>query len=176
MLSPQVLASFARHYKTHEPIPADLVLRMRRALSFGAANLVEFQTALAAISYDLHRENPENIDPDATMINDIRRFMLLTPIPSDAHRYASFRHLGSEDYSAAFYTYLWDRVIAEDFVEQFDQNNLLAGDTPMRYRRTVLEPGGSMTAADLEKHFLGRPQNTTAFQHWMEREFEPVPK
>jgi thimet oligopeptidase len=176
MLSPQVLASFARHYKTHEPIPADLVLRMRRALSFSAANLVEYQTALAAASYDLHKPDPENIDPDATMINDMRRFMLLTPVPSDAHRYASFHHLGSGGYSSAFYTYLWDRVIAEDFFEQFDQNNLLAGDAPMRYRRTVLEPGGSMLANDLVKHFLGRPQNTTAFQHWMEREFDPAPK
>jgi thimet oligopeptidase len=175
MRSPQVLASFAHHYKTHEPIPADLVLRMRHALSFSAANLVEFQTALAAASYDLHKPDPENIDPDATMINDMRRFMLLTPVPSDAHRYASFNHLGSGGYSSAFYTYLWDRVIAEDFFEQFDQNNLLAGDAPMRYRRTVLEPGGSMPANDLVKHFLGRPQNTTAFQHWMEREFEPVP-
>jgi thimet oligopeptidase len=175
MRSPQVLASFAHHYKTHEPIPADLVLRMRHALSFSAANLVEFQTALAAASYDLHKPDPENIDPDATMINDMRRFMLLTPVPSDAHRYASFNHLGSGGYSSAFYTYLWDRVIAEDFFEQFDQNNLLAGDAPMRYRRTVLEPGGSMPANDLVKHFLGRPQNTTAFQHWMERDFEPVP-
>lgn len=175
MRSPQVLASLAHHYKTHEPIPADLVLHMRHALSFGAANLVEFQTALAAVSYDLHKQNPENIDPDATMINDMRRFMLLTPVPTDAHRYASFNHLGSGGYSAAFYTYLWDRVIAEDFFEQFDQNNLLAGDAPARYRRTVLEPGGSMPATDLVKHFLGRPQNTTAFQHWMEREFEPVP-
>jgi thimet oligopeptidase len=175
MLRPQVLASFARHYKTHEPIPADLVLRMRRALSFGAGNLVEFQTTLAATSYDLHKQNPEKIDLDATMINDARRFMLLTPVPSDAHRYANFHHLGSGDYSSAFYTYLWDRVIAEDFFEQFDQNNLLGGDAPVRYRRTVLEPGGSMPANDLVKHFLGRPQNTTAFQHWMEREFDPVP-
>jgi thimet oligopeptidase len=174
--NPRVLASFARHYKTHEPIPADLVVRMRRAFSFGAANLVEFQTMLAAVSYDLHKQNPGNIDPDATMIDDMRRFMLLTPVPSDAHRYASFRHLSSEGYSAAFYTYLWDRVIAEDFFEQFDQDNLTAGDAPGRYRRTVLEPGGSMPATDLVKHFLGRPQNTTAFQHWMEREFAPPPR
>lgn len=170
MLNPQVLASFARHYKTQEAVPADLVLRMRRALSFGAANLVEFQTTLAAVSHDLHKENPEKIDPDATMINDMRRFMLLTAVPSDAHRYANFGHLGTH-MSAAFYTYLWDRVIAEDFFAQFDQKNLMAGDAPARYRRTVLEPGGSMPAIDLVKHFLGRPQNTTAFQNWLEREF-----
>jgi thimet oligopeptidase len=83
--------------------------------------------------------------------------------------WASFTHLSG--YSSAYYTYLWDKVIAEDFFRQFDQENLLAGETPMRYRRVVLEPGGTMSANDLVKNFLGRPQNMTAFQHWMSEEF-----
>jgi thimet oligopeptidase len=87
--------------------------------------------------------------------------------------YASFTHLGG--YSSAVYTYMWDKVIAEDFFQQFDQNNLLAGDAPMRYRRLVLEPGGSMSANDLVKNFLGRAQNMTAFQRWMGEEFESTP-
>ena len=46
----------------------------------------------------------------------------------------------------------------------------------MRYRRLVLEPGGSMSANDLVKDLLGRPQNTTAFQKWMGEEFESAPR
>ena len=42
----------------------------------------------------------------------------------------------------------------------------------MRYRRIVLEPGGSMSANDLVKNFLGRPQNLAALQKWMAEEFE----
>jgi thimet oligopeptidase len=42
----------------------------------------------------------------------------------------------------------------------------------MRYRRVVLEPGGSMSANDLVKNFLGRPQNIAALQHWMAEEFD----
>jgi thimet oligopeptidase len=42
----------------------------------------------------------------------------------------------------------------------------------MRYRRTVLEPGGSMSANNLVRNFLGRPQNMDAFQRWMGKEFE----
>jgi len=41
----------------------------------------------------------------------------------------------------------------------------------MRYRRVVLEPGGSVSANDLVKNFLGRPQNMTALQRWMGKEF-----
>jgi thimet oligopeptidase len=48
----------------------------------------------------------------------------------------------------------------------------LAGDAPMKYRRVVLEPGGSMSANDLVKNFLGRPQNMTAFKHWLGEEFD----
>ena len=54
---------------------------------------------------------------------------------------------------------------------QFDHKNLLAGDAPMRYRRAVLELRGSMSANDLVKNLLSRPQNTAAFQRWMEEEF-----
>jgi thimet oligopeptidase len=68
---------------------------------------------------------------------------------------------------------MWDLVIAQDFFAQFDPKNLLAGDTALRYRRTVLEPGGSESANDLVKNFLGRPQSIEALQRWMGAEFEP---
>ncbi|MGA9510286.1 MAG: M3 family metallopeptidase [Candidatus Sulfotelmatobacter sp.] len=167
--SPQVLAKFARHYKTGEPIPAELVERMNRASAFGRGGWVGRQNSFSAISYDIYKTKPENVDLDKVTLDDSSRYTLFTPLP-DTHQWASFGHLGG--YSSAYYTYLWDKVIAEDFFLQFDHNNLLAGDAPMRYRRVVLEPGGSMSANDLVKNFLGRPQNITALQHWMAEEFD----
>jgi thimet oligopeptidase len=169
MRSPQVLASFAHHYKTGEAIPADLVVRMNRASAFGRANEAALQNGLSAISYDIHKGNPRNIDLDAIVRDDLRHYTLFSGLDADAHIYASFDHLAS--YSSSYYTYNWDMVIAQDFLQQFDQNNLLAGDAPMRYRRLVLQPGGSMSAKDLVKNFLGRPQNMAAFQRWMGAEF-----
>lgn len=72
------------------------------------------------------------------------------------------------------YTYMWDKVIAEDFFAQFGKQNPLAGDVPLQYRHQVLEPGGSMPAPDLVRTFLGRPQNMKAFERWMGEEFQPV--
>jgi thimet oligopeptidase len=167
--SPQVLAKFARHYKTGEPIPAELVERMNRASAFGRGGWVGRQNSFSAISYDIYKTKPENVDLDKVTLDDARQYTLFTPLPN-THQWASFGHLGG--YSSAYYTYLWDKVIAEDFFLQFDHNNLLAGDAPMRYRRVVLEPGGSMSANDLVKNFLGRPQNMTALQHWMAEEFD----
>ena len=167
--SPQVLAKFARHYKTGEPIPAELVARMNRAAAFGRGAWVSRQNCYSAISYDIYKTNPEDVNLDEVTLGDTRKYTLFLPLP-DTHQWASFGHLGG--YSSAYYTYLWDKVIAEDFFLQFDRHNLLAGDAPMRYRRVVLEPGGSMSANDLVNNFLGRPANMTALQHWMAEEFD----
>ena len=169
--SPQVLALFARDYKTGEPIPADLVARMNRAAAFGRAHDVALQNTFSEISYDIYKDKPEAIDPDAVVRSAIvHQLVKLSP---GTHFWASFGHLS--EYSSNYYTYMFDKVIAEDFFSQFDPNNPLAGDAPMRYRRVVLEPGGSMSANDLVKNFLGRAQNTKAFEHWMGEEFQSAP-
>ena len=173
MRSPQVLATFAKDYKTGAPIPADLVARMNRASAFGRGSSVSDQNSLSAVSYDFYKGAPDKTDMDAINPADVLRYTLFKPIESDAHMYANFTHLAG--YSSAYYTYMWDKVISEDFFGQFDKQNLLAGEAPMRYRRVVLEPGGSMPANDLVKNFLGRPQNMTAFQKWMGEEFEGKP-
>jgi thimet oligopeptidase len=173
MHSPQVLATFALNYETGKPIPADLVARMNRASAFGRANGVAMQNAFSAVSYDMYKENPDKVDPDVVCPEDMRRYTLVVPVAADSRMYASFPHLAG--YSSAYYTYMWDLVIAEDFFQQFDHNNLLAGDAPMRYRRLVLEPGGSMSANDLVKNFLGRPQNMAAMQVWLGEEFAGTP-
>jgi thimet oligopeptidase len=169
MHSPQVLASFGRHYKTGETIPADLVARMNRASAFGRAVSVLGQIALSAVSYDLYRIPASDVDPEVICLRDFRHYALAVPSPSEAHMFGAFGHLAG--YSSAYYTYQWDKVISEDFFQRFDHDNLLAGPVPMRYRRTVLEPGGSMSANDLVHNFLGRAQDTTAYQKWLGEEF-----
>lgn len=168
MRSPQVLSLFARHYKTGQPIPPDLVARMDRALAFGRGVWVSRQNAATAVSYDIYKVKPEAVDPDQICNSDLPRYRHMTLLPG-THFCASLSHLAS--YSSSYYTYLWDRVIAEDFFLKFDAHNLLAGATPMRYRRQVLEPGGSRPANDLVKNFLGRPARVEALIQWMGEEF-----
>lgn len=170
--SPAVLATFARDYKSGKPIPAELVTRMNRAEAFRRAIFVSRNNGFAALSYDVFKTKPENVDVEKAEVADTRRYTTIAPMPGE-HFYASFDHLAG--YSSAYYTYMWDKVIAIDFYAQFDSGNPFAGDTPMRYRRLVLEPGGSMSANDLVKSFLGRPQNTVAFKRWLSEEFADSP-
>src|SRR3984893_6949237 len=102
--SPQVLASFARHYPSGKPIPAELVLRMRRASAFGRANFVAQQNGYTAVSYDIYNAKPQDVDPDAITHADAVKYTLFTP-QADTHMYASFGHLAG--YSSAYYTYMW---------------------------------------------------------------------
>jgi thimet oligopeptidase len=170
--SPAVLAGFAKHYKTGEPIPPDLVARMNRAATFGRAGSVARQNALSAISYDIYKTKPADVDLDKVAEEDYVRYGAVHRTPG-THMYDSFGHLAG--YSSMYYTYMWDKEIAEDFYAQFDSRNPFAGDTSLRYRQKVLEPGGSMSANDLVKGFLGRAQNMTAFKAWMGEEFVEAP-
>jgi len=169
MHSPQVLATFAKQYQTGAPIPAELVARMNRATAFGRAIWVSRQNSFTALSYDIYKTKPEEVDLDALTLAGQKTYTPFTPLPG-THMYTAFGHLAG--YSSAYYTYLWDKVIAEDFFHQFNQANLLSDPTAMRYRRTVLEPGGSTSANTLVRNFLGREHNMTAFQKWMGQEFE----
>ncbi|HSS96525.1 MAG TPA: M3 family metallopeptidase, partial [Terriglobales bacterium] len=114
--SPLVLQTFARHYKTGEVMPLALIEKMNRAGAFGRAGYVSTQDAYSAISYELYKGDPKDIDPDKITEDALHRFSFskLTP---DTHMWASFGHLGG--YSSAYYTYMWDEVIALDFFAQF---------------------------------------------------------
>src|SRR6202167_2783665 len=168
----QLLASFARHYQTGEPIPPALVERMNRASAFGRADGVRTQLFYTSYSLDVHNRPPEGLDPDALLEEGYKRMMPYEWI--DGNRiYDSFTHLIG--YSSNYYTYMFDKVIALDFFGQFDRSNLLEGPTAMRYRQTILEPGGSKPGTELIEAFLGREQKMDAFAEWVGEEFAGSP-
>jgi thimet oligopeptidase len=172
MHDPKVLATFALNYQTNQPIPAEMVQRMNRADAFGRGLWARAQLVYTGVSFDLHNEEPNKAVLDSIFPDNTKRFLPYQWVDGD-HQIAAFTHLTG--YSSSYYTYLWDKVIAEDFFGQFNANDLLASDIAKRYRQTVLEKTGSMPANDLVKNFLGRPQSVDAFVSWMNREFDDKP-
>jgi thimet oligopeptidase len=164
----RLLASFARHYQTGEPIPEALVEKMNRASAFGRADGVRTQLFYTSYSLDVHNLPPDTLDLDALLEDGYKRMMPYEWV--DGNRmYASFSHLIG--YTSNYYTYMFDKVIALDFFGQFDRTNLLEGPTAMRYRQAILEPGGSKPGSQLIEDFLGRPQRMEAFAEWVGEEF-----
>ncbi len=158
-----VLSGFARD-AAGDPIPADLVERMKRAQAFGRGCTVAVQVAYTAMSYGLHADVPDDLS--AYVRDVLARHLPFEPLP-DTHKHASFGHLADPGYSSAYYTYLWSLVIAKDLFSGFDHDDLFDDRTARRYRDLVLAPGGSVDAALMVQRFLGRPPSTEAFDRWL---------
>jgi thimet oligopeptidase len=162
---PAVLATFAKHKDTRDPIPADLVKRMRRAHDFGKGSEARQQMFYAALSLGLHQErDPSGIDFAAYTKAMQGRYGCF-PFVDGTHFYDNFGHLNG--YAASYYTYMWSLVIAKDLLTAFQTRGLMDPATDRRYRDLVLAPGGSKDAAVLVRDFLGRDYEFTAYEAWL---------
>jgi thimet oligopeptidase len=164
-----LLQAFAKHYKTGEVLPSELIRSMKRAGAFGRADWVRTQLYYTTLSLDLHDRDAAAIDPDQLTRALYGRFQPWTWLDGNK-MYASFGHLTG--YSSNYYTYMFDKVIALDFFAQFDPADLLGGNAGERYRKTVLEQGGSKPGKELVRDFLGRDEEFAAFSKWLNEEFE----
>lgn len=166
---PTVLATFARHYQSGEPMPADLIARMRRANEFAKGMIITGDVTFARMAFELHRRDPKTIDATSLM-----RQLLTSDAPwlyaEGSHREASFTQAANSNYAAAYYTYEWSRSIAKDMLTAFEPDNLLAPGPAHRLRDVVMKAGGSKPAADLVRDFLGRPFNQAAWSAWINKE------
>ncbi len=165
----KLLQAFAKHYQTGEVLPSETIKKMKLAGAFGRADWVRSQLYYTTLSLDLHDQDPAGIDLDETTK---RLYEALQPWTwFDGNRmYASFGHLTG--YSSNYYTYAFDKVIALDFFAQFDPADLLGGETGGRYRKLVLEQGGSKPGREMVRDFLGRDEEFAAFSEWLNEEFE----
>jgi thimet oligopeptidase len=162
-LDPSVLARFARHHRTGEPIPADLVERMRAADEYGKGIRTRVQMFYAALALEYFSRDPEGVDT-GEVVQQLKPRYVPFPHEEGTAFQASFGHL--EGYSALYYTYMWSLVLAKDLFSAFG-GDLMDGEVAARYRRHVLEPGGSRDAEALVREFLGRPYAFDAFERWL---------
>jgi thimet oligopeptidase len=158
------LQTFARHYQTNEPLPEDVIRRMRRADEFGKGLWVCQQMFYAALSLELYRREPKGLDP-VSVVRELQGRYTPFPYVEGTYFHLAFGHL--DGYSAIYYTYMWSLVIAKDLFTVFQDKGMLNPEPAQAYRRTVLEPGGSKDAAVLVKDFLGRDYDFRAYESWL---------
>jgi thimet oligopeptidase len=170
MRDPKTLKVFAKHYQTGEPVPDELIQKMRRADEFGDTDPkgigVRRHMVLAELSLSIYDRPPAEVNTDA-MLEKLTNEYTPYPYVQGTHMQASFGHLNG--YGAAYYTYMWSLVIAKDLFSKFNPDNLLDPVMAKRYRDAVLAPGGSKPAATLVKDFLGRDFGFDAYERWLNR-------
>jgi thimet oligopeptidase len=164
--NPEILQAFARHHQTNEPIPTQLVQKLRASKEANKGLWTRRQMFLAALSLAYY-SRPPGFDTTQVLAQLQDKY---SPFRHEyregTHFQLSFGHL--EGYSAAYYTYVWSLVIAKDLETEFQKHGYLDKDTAMKYRHTVLDPGGSKPAAELVQDFLGRPYGFEAYRAWLD--------
>jgi Zn-dependent oligopeptidase len=156
---PEVLARFARHYRSGEPIPADLVERMQKARWINVGLRATRQVFFGTMDLALHAVEGSP-DMDAA-IRDAYRVTQL-PYPEGTFMLGSFGHLMG-GYDAGYYGYLWAEVIGDDMWGRFAAEGITSPGVGMEYRRGVLEPNGSKPGDELVSAFLGRPASNEGY-------------
>ena len=157
---PQVLKKISKHYKTGEPLPDDLIQRMIAAKNFGAGGTYLRQDFFAQYDMTLHtaKETPDTTKLYFDLTKKIRRL----PLTKGTIPQASFGHIMG-GYDAGYYGYLWSEVIAEDFFGEFKKKGIFNPETGLKFRREILEKGGTIDEEKMVENFLGRPADITPF-------------
>ena len=157
---PQVLKKISKHYKTGEALPDDLIKRMIAAKNFGAGGMYLRQDFFAQYDMSLHTADTT---PDTTKLYfELTKKIRRLPLTKGTIPQASFGHIMG-GYDAGYYGYLWSEVIAEDFFGEFKKNGIFNPETGLKFRREILEKGGTLDEEKMVENFLGRPADNKPF-------------
>ena len=149
---PDVLARFARHHLSGEPIPRQLVERLVAARYVDVGLLAARQVFLGTMDLALHATE-EAPDLDAAIAESF--VVTQIPYPDGTFMLGAFGHMMG-GYDAGYYGYLWAEVIGDDMWGRFADEGITSPTVGAAYRRAILEPNGSRPGDELVAAFLGR--------------------
>lgn len=157
----ETLNSFAAHYESGEKIPAALIEKLRAAKNFMSGWMGLRQMGMSILDMLWHTADPSMMSDIIAFEDEAMKGAALFP------RYGgplsvSFNHIFAGGYSAGYYSYKWAEVLDADTFEAFLEAGLYDTATAQRYRREVLERGGSEHPSILYRRFRGRDADPNA--------------
>lgn len=164
-MEPEVLKTYARHWKTGEVIPAALGDRIKKSRTFGEGFATTEYMAAALLDMDWHTLSDDTPrDADAFEKASMEKWGLLPEIPL-RYRTPFFNHIwgGGNGYSAGYYAYIWSAVLDSDaFLAFKEKGNLYDPATAKAFRAKVLDRGQTADPAQLYRDFRGRDPRVDA--------------
>jgi peptidyl-dipeptidase Dcp len=157
---PAVVAHYARHYRSGEPLPPELLERVIAAQKFNQGYATTEYLEAAGIDQAWHQLTVADA-PSAQSVADFEASAVRTagldyaPVPPRYHS-AYFSHVFGGGYSAGYYAYLWSEVLARDSGQWFHQHGGLTRANGEYLRAHVLSRGRSADPASLFRDFYGR--------------------
>ncbi|MBL4815474.1 MAG: M3 family metallopeptidase [Shewanella sp.] len=163
-INPEVIAHYAKHYQTGEPIPAKLLNKILKSHKFNQGHDTTEYLAAAILDMEWHSIAP------GTSIYDVEAFehkvlakhgIDYAPVPP-RYKTSYFSHSFGGGYSAGYYAYLWTEVLAADAFSYMDKTGGLTLENGNKYRQAILSKGNSQDLMGDYMHFRGSKPTTDA--------------
>jgi peptidyl-dipeptidase Dcp len=157
-LDSAVLAHYAMHYQTGQPMPQALVDKIRKAHTFnqGFATTEYVAAALLDLAWHTLPVGPEQPDVDAFEETTLRRYHVDLPLIPPRYRTTYFAHIWSGGYAATYYAYIWSEVLDDDAHAWFAEHGGMTRANGQRFRDMILSRGGTSDAGAMYRAFRGR--------------------
>ena len=158
MLWPEVLANYAKHYQTGEPMPQEFVDKVQASSAFNEGFKTSEYLGASLLDQAWHRISSKTKvksveDFEAHALKDVG---LDNPAVPPRYSSAYFAHTFSGGYDAGYYSYIWSEVLDADTVEWFKQNGGMTRENGDRFRQRLLGVGGSEDPLEAYRDFRGR--------------------
>ena len=155
---PEVLNVYAKHYKTGEIIPMELVKKIQESAQYGVGFATVENLAASLVDLDLHTLTEVPADFDVMAFEQAK--LKARGIPSQIfprYRVTNFSHTMSGGYTAGYYSYKWAEVLDCDAYEAFvETGDIFNQEVAEKFRKYVLTPGGIDDGMTMYNNFRGR--------------------
>lgn len=152
---------FAKHYKTGEKIPADMVQRLKDSASFMEGYATVRQVGLATLDMAWHATDPTKVEDVGAYETEVTQNTELLPKVDGTNTSTAFSHIFQGGYSAGYYSYKWAEVLDADAFEYFKEEGIFNKDVATRFKK-LLSAGGTVHPAKLYQEFRGRDADPKA--------------
>jgi peptidyl-dipeptidase Dcp len=153
---------FAKHYQTGEPIPAELVAKLKKSQKFQSGSSCLRQLQFAFLDLTWHTTDPSLLTHVDQFENETTApFRILDKVEGQ-NSSCSFSHIFAGGYAAGYYSYKWAEVLDADAFEFFLEKGLFNPEVAQKFKENILQRGGTEHPMDLYKKFRGREPDPQA--------------
>lgn len=156
---PTVFQHYARHYKTGEPMPAELMAKIRKSQNFNKGYAMTELLAAAELDMRWHTlpASAPAQNPDAFEAEALQQTHLAMSYTPPRYRSSYFSHIWNSGYAAGYYAYLWTEMLADDAYQGFEEHGGLTRANGDRFRQMVLSRGNTQDLAEMYATWRGAP-------------------
>ncbi|MFZ0321758.1 MAG: peptidyl-dipeptidase Dcp [Candidatus Sulfotelmatobacter sp.] len=158
---PAVFEHYAKHYKTGQPMPAELAAKIKRAKTFNQGYALTEILAAAELDMQWHTlpTSAPLQDADAFEAEALRKTHLAIGSVPPRYRSSYFLHIWANGYAAGYYAYLWSEMLDDDAYQWFENHGGLTRANGDRFRQMVLSRGNTEELPEMYKAWRGAEPN-----------------